>query len=85
MRLLHLPFRAHAEILKRGLNYEPPRAMVRYNRGTSSQSAFFGEACTNDKIDVVGAAYSYNSKGSDRRLRQAARRDGRSPASQNSN
>jgi hypothetical protein len=32
--------------------------MVRYNRGTSSQSAFFGEACTNNKIDVVGAAYS---------------------------
>jgi hypothetical protein len=43
LEVLHLPFRSRAEILKRGLNYEPRRAMIREDRSISWQSAFFGE------------------------------------------
>jgi hypothetical protein len=63
LEILHLPFRSRAEILKRGLNYEPRRATVRKDRGMSWQSTFFGEAATNGKLDAVWAAHSCDSSG----------------------
>lgn len=63
LEILHLPFRSRTEILKRGLNYEPRRATVRKESGMSWQSAFFGEAATNGKLNAVWAAHSCNSSG----------------------
>jgi hypothetical protein len=63
LEVLHLPFRSRAEILKRGLNYEPRRAMIREDRTVSWQSAFFGEAVASGKSDIVWAAHSCDSNG----------------------
>ena len=63
LEILHLPFRSRAEILKRGLNYEPRMATVRNHRNMSWQSAFFGETATNGKLDAVWAAHSCDSSG----------------------
>ena len=63
LEILHLPFRSRAEILKRGLNYEPRRATVREGCGMSWQSLFFGEAVIDGKLDAVWAAHSCDSRG----------------------
>jgi hypothetical protein len=63
LEILHLPFRSRDEILKRGLNYEPRRAMVRNDRDMSWQSAFFSEAVADGKLDVVWAAHSCDLNG----------------------
>jgi FkbM family methyltransferase len=63
LEILHLPFRSRAEILRRGLNYEPRRAVVREDRGMSWQSLFFAEAVTDGDLDAVWAAHSCDSRG----------------------
>ncbi len=61
--ILHLPLRSRAEILKRGLNYEPRLAAIREGKGMSWQSAFFSETATNGKLDAVWAAHSCDARG----------------------
>lgn len=61
--ILHLPLRSRAEILKRGLNYEPRLAATRQDAGMSWQSAFFAEAASNGRLDAVWAAHSCDARG----------------------
>jgi hypothetical protein len=63
LEILHLPLRSRAEILKRGLNYEPRKVRFREDPGMSWQSAFFAGVATNGKLDAVWAAHSCDSNG----------------------
>ena len=56
--IFHIPLRYRSEIEKRGLNYEPRRALVRKNARQSWQSEFHREVVTTNRVDEVWKANS---------------------------
>jgi hypothetical protein len=61
--IFHVPLRNRAEILKRGLNYEPRRAAARPNSEVSWQSLFHRNAVLDERVDDVWAANSVDDDG----------------------
>jgi len=61
--IFHLPLRCREEIIKRGINYEPRRALVRANPEQSWQSAFHAEVVNTGRVDAVWAANSADREG----------------------
>jgi hypothetical protein len=61
--IFHLPLRCRDEIIKRGINYEPRRALLRTNPEESWQSAFHAEVVNADRVNAVWAANSADSEG----------------------
>ena len=56
--IFHVPIRYRSEIEKRGMNYEPRRAVMRTNPSQSWQSAFHREVVVRNAIDEVWKANS---------------------------
>ena len=56
--IFHIPLRYRSEIEKRGLNYEPRRALIRTDPGQSWQSAFHRDVVTRKRVDEVWKANS---------------------------
>lgn len=65
LEIFHLPLRSRAEIIKRGLNYEPRRRPGRDHASISWQSAFHQRVVQEGRVDAVWAA---NSAGPDHQL-----------------
>lgn len=61
--ILHVPLRSAGEILLRGQDHEPRRAMVRSSFIESWQSRFFAEALQDGKADAVWRANSADEHG----------------------
>ena len=61
--IFHIPLRNRSEIEKRGLNYEPRRAVLRETALESWQSAFHREVILTGRLDEVWAANSASTDG----------------------
>lgn len=61
--IFHLPLRYQSEITKRGVNYEPRRAMLRKGPGESWQSAFHRDVVLTNRANEVWKANSANKAG----------------------
>jgi mannose-6-phosphate isomerase-like protein (cupin superfamily) len=61
--IFHIPLRTQSEIEKRGLNYEPRRAILRQTSSDSWQSSFHREVVLAGRTDEVWAANSASSDG----------------------
>jgi hypothetical protein len=60
LEIFHVPLHYRSEIEKRGLNYEPRRAITRKHPSDSWQSAFHRQIVITGRVDEVWAANSAN-------------------------